>query len=100
MILEVDSKYAKTTVLKNLVSMDKVALLKEASDFDLILRYGYVHPLVSCLTGITNAGEHICDRVGHHLLLSPYQLDLRTPGISPRRDISRKQILHIPNLRR
>jgi len=29
-----------------------------------------------------------------------YQLDFRTPGISPRSDISRKQIRQIPNFRR
>jgi hypothetical protein len=30
----------------------------------------------------------------------PYQLDLRTPGISPRSDNSRKQMRQIPNFRR
>jgi hypothetical protein len=30
----------------------------------------------------------------------PYQLALRTPGIIPERDSSRKQIRHRPNLRR
>jgi hypothetical protein len=29
-----------------------------------------------------------------------YQLDLRTPGISPRSDFSRKQIRQRPNFRR
>jgi hypothetical protein len=33
-------------------------------------------------------------------LFSAYQLDLRTPGISPRSDISRKQIRQMPNFLR
>tara|TARA_Y100000588_G_scaffold209636_1_gene223487 strand:- start:2430 stop:2747 length:318 start_codon:yes stop_codon:yes gene_type:complete len=53
------------------MSMDKMALLEEASDFDLIPRYGHVYPFMRCLTGIADAGKHVRDWVGHHLLTIP-----------------------------
>ena len=56
------------------------------------------------VAGIADTGQHIGDWIGHthDFFSSPlgsYQLALVTPGISPLRASSRKQMRHRPNFR-
>jgi hypothetical protein len=68
------------------------------------------------LVGVAQTSQHVCDRVSHRHVFTcflpwfpsadlrrsvrvVYQLDLVTPGSSPRCAISRRQIRHRPNLR-
>jgi hypothetical protein len=52
---------------------------------------------------VSNTGQHIRYWINNWHIFKPlleiYQLDLRTPGSSPARDMFLKQILQIPNLR-
>src|SRR5581483_2065020 len=48
---------------------------------------------------VTNPGQEVRNWIGHRHSIT-YQLDLMTPGMSPRSARFRKQIRHMSNLRR
>src|SRR5690606_25678898 len=108
--------------------------LEDLRDVRLQLRKRHGDVVLLRRVGVSDAGQHVRDRVGHCHWASPplltvvssvhtsgyavrtfdvdgmlvekwvwsgvnYQLDLVTPGSSPRWAISRRQIRHRPNLR-
>ena len=94
--LEIDDQGIEGFALLDVVVPDVALLLQEAGDLDLHLRGRHLDLLVQRLVGVADAGEHVCDRIGQHRLLS-YQLDLVMPGIAPWCASSRRQIRHRPN---
>ena len=64
------------------------------------LRQGHVDVRPLHAHGVADAGQHVGDGVGHHIIYCPsYQLAFLTPGITPSSARLRKQIRQIPNFR-
>src|SRR6185369_5683106 len=86
-------------VLDEAEILDEALFLEDLRDPDLELGRGHVDLLVLGPARVADAGQQIGDRIAHHRG-RPYQLALITPGTSPLRASSRKQIRHAWNLRR
>src|SRR6266536_1377745 len=72
---------------------DEAFVLEDPGDLALRPRCRDDHVRVARPGGVPDAGEHVRDRVGD-VHRCPYQLDFVTPGSSPRRARSRKQMRH------
>src|SRR3954464_10322676 len=77
---------------------DEALVLEDAGDLALRPRCGHDDLGVARPGGVPHAGQHVGDRVGD-VHLGSYQLDFVTPGSSPSRARSRKQIRHRGNRR-
>src|SRR5215210_2552954 len=97
-VLELDDERVVALTGADRVAGDIALLLEEAGDLNLRPRGWHLGLLVQRLVGVTNARQHVCDRVGLHLARS-YQLDFVMPGICPLCASSRRQIRHKPNFR-
>src|SRR6478736_5079772 len=113
----------RSDVVLHVEGGDVALLLEDLRDASLDLAVRHRDRVVVRLVGVTQTREHVCDRVSHRhdvfflevvslrrgasdLLrvegdraCRGHQLDLVTPGSSPRWAISRRQIRHRPNLR-
>jgi hypothetical protein len=92
---QVQPEYAVLAVIQHLEILDEVIVPQESCDLGLEPRYREVHTPMPRLTRIADAREHVRDWIRHR----HYQLAFRTPGISPRSAISRKQIRQTPKRR-
>src|SRR5919109_2292187 len=77
---------------------DEALVLEDAGDLTLGPRRRHDHLGVTGARRVPDAREHVRDRVGDVHRVS-YQLDLVTPGSSPRSARSRKQMRHSANRR-
>jgi hypothetical protein len=80
----------------NVVASDVTFVLQNVCNPDLERRRrtGQVAPTGQ--NGVADACKEISNWISH----GAYQLDLMTPGMSPRRESKRKQIRHSSNLRK
>src|SRR5713101_5883304 len=110
--LEDDTHRLGGAVGFDLVAGDIALVLQDSSDLQLELGRRHAHLRMSRAVGVAHAREHVGDGIaddpgrrplhdlgrgrgaGHH------QLDFVTPGMRPSAASCRKQIRHMPNLRR
>src|SRR5262245_37023459 len=93
-ILQVDAEGPLPLVLDETVVLDEALLLQQLGDLHLQPRRRDVDLLVLGAAGVSDPGQQVGDRIAHHECVSSYQLALMTPGTSPLRANSRKQIRH------
>jgi DNA replicative helicase MCM subunit Mcm2 (Cdc46/Mcm family) len=97
-ILQTNLERAFSSFYAFLNRFDIAFTLKDIGNRSLDARTGNGHLFVTHMVRVTDAGEKIADRVSKHNV-GYYQLDLVTPGISPRFAISRKQMRQSPKMR-
>src|SRR5438067_1588797 len=66
-VLELDDEVVEALALLDAVVADVALLLEQAGDLDLRTGSGHRHRVHQRLVGVADAGEHVCDGVGHHL---------------------------------
>jgi hypothetical protein len=79
----------------NVIALDIAFLLHNLGKANLESGGGTSHIAPTGENGVANACEEISNWISHGI----YQLDLMTPGMSPRRESNRKQIRHSSNFR-
>src|SRR5579884_1579471 len=80
--LEVDDQRIEGFALLDVVVPDVALLLEQAGDLDLHLRARHLDALVQRLVGVADAGEHVGDRIGQHVV-SPTNWTSSCRGWSP-----------------
>src|ERR1022692_2318269 len=66
--LQVDDQGIEGLALLDVIVPDVALLLQEAGDLDLHPRARHGGLLVQRLVGVADAGEHVCDRIGQHVV--------------------------------
>src|SRR5450631_811545 len=83
----------------HVVTRDVPLVLEQLTQTLFELRRRRKHVSVARQDSVPNPGQEVRNWIGHRHSIT-YQLDLMTPGMSPRNARFRKQIRHMSNLRR
>src|SRR5476649_2262867 len=99
-ILQTDFQFRFATSFGNSEIFNVTLVLQDVGNRNFDFRRWHGHGRFLHALGVTNAGQHIGDRIAHtHCIFSYYQLALVIPGISPRMANSRSLLRPRPNWR-
>src|SRR5262249_24342221 len=91
-VLEIYAEHPLLLVFDQPIVLDEALVLQDLGQPHLELGGGDVHLLVLRAARVPDAREEIGDGIAHRHVEGSYQLALITPGTSPLRASSRKQI--------